>query len=75
MSENIAKDKSYEFAKRVVKLYQHLNSNSRDNVLFKQVLRSGTSIGANVEESVGCGTKKDFIHKMSIAYREARETH
>jgi four helix bundle protein len=74
LSDNIVKDKSYEFAKRIIKLYQYLVKNSKEIVLFKQILRSGTSIGSNVEESIGCNTKKDFTNKMGIAYREARET-
>ena len=68
-------DKSYAFALRVVRLYKYLFEEKKEFVLSKQVLRSGTSIGANVEEAVGGQSDKDFQHKLSIAYKEARETH
>jgi len=74
MKENIALEKSYKFAIRTVRLYQYLVNEKREYVLSKQVLRSGTSIGANIEEAVGGFSKKDFIAKISIAYKEARET-
>jgi four helix bundle protein len=74
MSENIVLDKSYKFAVRIVKMYQFLSSEKREYVLSKQILRSGTSIGANAEEAVGGISKADFRAKMSIAYKEARET-
>ncbi len=67
-------EKSYAFAVRVVRMYRHLSKEKREFVLSKQVLRSGTSIGANVEEAIGGVSKKDFAAKMSIAYKEARET-
>ena len=73
--DNLVKDKSYQFALRIIGLYRHLTKNQKEYVLAKQVIRSGTSIGANVEESVGGQSKKDFLSKMSIAYKEARETH
>lgn len=72
---NIVVEKSYVFALRTVKLYQYLKQNHQIQDLAKQVLRSGTSIGANVEEAVGAQSTKDFISKLSIAYKEARETH
>ncbi len=72
--ENIVKDKSYKFALRIVNLYKFLTDTNKDYVLSKQILRCGTSIGANIEESIGCITKKDFVNKISIAYRESRET-
>ena len=65
---------SYEFSLCVVRLTAELNR-KREYTLSKQLLKSGTSIGANVEEAQGALTKKDFIHKISIAYKEARETH
>lgn len=74
MKNNIIKDKSYEFAVRIVNLYKHLSQEKREFVLSKQILRSGTSIGANVEEAIGGISKADFRAKMSIAYKEARET-
>ena len=66
--------KSFAFAVRIVKLGKHLRFDSKEYVLSKQVLRSGTSIGANVEEAVGAISKADFSAKISIAYKEARET-
>jgi four helix bundle protein len=74
MKRNIIVEKSYDFAIRIVKLYQYLASEKREYILSKQILRSGTSIGANVEEMVGGQSKKDFLHKLSIAYKESRET-
>ena len=73
-SENVVKDKSFAFAIRVVRAYQHLVSEKREFILSKQVLRSGTSIGANIEEAIGGQSEADFIAKLSIAYKEARET-
>ncbi len=72
---NVIQDKSYAFALRVVKLYQFLANDKKEFVLSKQVLRSGTSIGANIEEAIGGQSGKDFQSKMAIAYKEARETH
>ncbi len=74
MKENVIQVKSYAFAVRVVRLYQHLSESKKEFVLSKQVLRAGTSIGANVEEAIGGQSKADFLSKMSIAYKEARET-
>ncbi len=68
-------EKSYAFALRTVKLYKYLVEEKREFVLSKQVLKSGTSIGANAEEAEGAQSKKDFIAKISISYKEARETH
>lgn len=73
-TDNLIQQKSYAFAVRVVRLFQHLSETKREFVLSRQVLRSGTSIGANVEEAIGGQSKADFIAKMSIAYKEARET-
>ena len=61
-------------ALRMVKLYKYLTEEKKEFVLSKQILRSGTSIGANVEEAVGAQSEKDFLSKISIAYKEARET-
>ncbi len=72
--ENVIQNKSYSFAIRVVNLYRYLVEEKKEFVLSKQVLRSGTSIGANVEEAVGGQSKKDFVAKFSIACKEARET-
>ena len=73
-SGNPALEKSFSFALRIVKLYQHLSEKKKEFILSKQVLRSGTSIGANLEESRGAQTPSDFQTKVSIAYKEARET-
>jgi len=72
--ENPIRDKSYAFALRVVKLCRYLNEERREYVLSKQLLRAGTSIGANVEEASGGQSDRDFTSKLAIAYKEARET-
>jgi four helix bundle protein len=72
-ADNVVQSKSYAFALRVINLYKYLKNNEYE--LSKQILRSGTSIGANIEEAIGAQSKKDFISKISIAYKEARETH
>jgi len=74
MKENVVKEKSFAFAVRVVNMYRHLTEHRKEFVLSKQVLRSGTSIGANVEEAIGGQSRADFVSKLSIAYKEARET-
>lgn len=71
---NIILEKSYSFGLRTVKLYLHLRKQKIERELLIQLLRSGTSIGANVEEAVGAQSKNDFVHKLSIAYKESRET-
>lgn len=71
---NVIQTKSYAFAVRIVRLYQHLVSSKKEFVLSKQILRCGTSIGANVEEAIGGQSRADFVSKLSIAYKEARET-
>ena len=73
MKENLIQEKSFQFALEVIKLYQQLIAN-KEYVISKQLLRSGTSIGANVEEAGAAQSKKDFISKMSIASKEARES-
>ncbi len=71
--ENIILEKTYAFGLRIVKLYMHLRKQKIERELLLQLLRSGTSIGANTEEAIGGQSKSDFIHKLSIAYKEARE--
>ncbi|MEP7264215.1 MAG: four helix bundle protein [Bacteroidota bacterium] len=71
--ENLILDKSFEFALDVIQLY-NIHINQKEYVLSKQFLRSGTAIGALIEEAQGAHSKKDFIAKMEIAYKEARET-
>ncbi len=72
--ENVVKQKSFDFALRIVKMYQFLKTEKKEYVLSKQILRSGTSIGANVTEVQGGISKADFSAKISIAYKEALET-
>ena len=74
MRDNIILDKSFEFAIRVVKLYKYLCDDKKEYVLSKQLLRCGTSIGANINEAQAGQSKADFIAKMSISSKEARES-
>lgn len=74
MAENVVKTKSFSFALRIVKLYQFLNAEKKEFVLSKQLLRSGTAIGALVREAEQAESKPDFIHKLAIAQKEANET-
>lgn len=74
MSKSILRDKSYVFAVEVVKMSQNLVVDKREFVLSKQLLRSGTAIGALIREAEFAQSKKDFINKMSIALKEANET-
>lgn len=74
MKENVVKNKSLEFALRIVKLFQYLSDTKKEYVLSKQLLRSGTAIGALVRESEHAESKADFIHKLSIALKEANES-
>ena len=72
--DGVLSEKSVAFAIRIVKLFQYLESEKREYVLSKQVLRSGTSIGANVREAIYGQSRRDFLAKMSIALKEAVET-
>ena len=74
MKENPVKDKSFAFAVRIVNLYKHLLKKKNEFVLSKQLLRSGTAIGALVREAEQAESKADFIHKLSISLKEANET-
>jgi len=74
VKENIIVDKSMAFAIRIVRLYKYLCEERREFVLSKQLLRSGTSVGANVKEAIRGQTKKDFAAKMNIALKEISET-
>jgi four helix bundle protein len=71
--DNIILTKTFDFSLSIIALYKIL-INKNEFILSKQILRSGTSIGANVEEAIGAHSKKDFVSKMIIAYKEARET-
>ncbi len=72
--DNIIQQKSFAFAIRIVNVYKYLTAEKKEFVLSKQLLRSGTSIGANVEEAIGGQSDKDFLSKLSISYKEVRET-
>ncbi len=73
-TDSILKTKSMEFAKRIVRLYQYLAAERREFVMSKQVLRSGTSIGANIVEALYGSSRKDFLAKLQISQKEAAET-
>jgi four helix bundle protein len=73
VKQNVVREKSYAFALRAIAEYRELTI-SREFVLSKQMLRAATSVGANVEEALGGQSRADFISKMSIAHKEARET-
>ncbi len=74
MTGNVLHDKSLLFAVRIVNFYKHLSNNKSEFVLSKQILRSGTSIGANIRESKNAESDSDYVHKLSIALKEADET-
>lgn len=74
-SDNVILRKTYNFAVRIVRLHQVLVSEDQEYILSSQILKSGTSIGANSKEAIGGQSRKDFKSKLSIAYKEARETH
>ncbi|MFH1460553.1 MAG: four helix bundle protein [Candidatus Omnitrophota bacterium] len=73
-SENNIVDRSYKFALEIIKLVNLLPKSTSGAVIGNQIMKSGTSIGANVEEAQGASSKKDFTNKMSISKKEARET-
>ena len=75
LMDNIIENKSFEFAVRIVRLYQYLVNEKKEYTLSKQLLRCGTSIGANVAEAQKGQSKADFSAKMNIALKEANETH
>ena len=72
--KSILIDKSFVFAIRMVKVFQHLSGQKKEFVLSKQLLKSGTSIGANIREAFNAESKNDFIHKLAIAQKESDET-
>ena len=72
--QNVILDKSKVFAIRIIKMYQYLNSQKKEYILSKQILRSGTSIGANIKEAVRAFSKPDFYMKIGISLKEASET-
>ena len=73
-NRSIIEEKSYKFALRIIKLYRYLTEEKKEFVLSKQILRCGTSIGANVKEALQGESKGDFIHKLNISLKEASET-
>ena len=74
MGESIITKRSYAFAVEVVGTYKYLVREKREYMLSKQLLRAGTAIGANVQEAISAESKRDFIHKLGMALKEARET-
>ena len=74
MSQNLIVEKSFQFAIRIVKLARYLREEKKEYVLSKQILRSGTSVGANIREAENTPSKRDFTCKMNIALKEAGET-
>ena len=72
--DNVIVDKSKEFALRTIKLYKYLCDEKKEYILSKQLLRSGTSIGANIKEAIRGQSKADFIFKLNISLKEASET-
>ncbi len=75
MKENVLQTKSFDFAVKIVKLCLEIQKKDKEYILTKQLLRSGTSVGANVEESIGGRSNKDLYHRLVISYKEARESH
>lgn len=74
MKENVVRDKSFAFAIRIVNLYKYLVNDKKEYILSKQLLRAGTAIGALTREAEHAESRADFIHKLSIALKEANET-
>ena len=72
--DNVVEEKSFQFAVRIVNLYKHLREDKNEFTLSKQILRAGTSIGANVAESQQAQSRADFLSKLNIALKEASET-
>jgi four helix bundle protein len=73
-TNNVVQQKSFAFSIRIINIYKYLTSERKEYVLSKQLLRSGTAIGTNIEESIGGQSDKDFLSKLSISYKETRET-
>ena len=74
MKQNVVGEKSFELAKEIIFIYQFLTREKKEYVLSKQLLRSGTSVGANISEGIAGQSRKDFYNRLSIAYKESRET-
>ena len=73
-NDNVVQNKSFEFAVKAVRLAYRIQKEKKEYDLSRQIIRSASSIGANIEESMGGQSNKDFLHKVSISYKEARET-
>ena len=73
-NESIVLKKTYAFAMEIIKTFKFLNNEKKEFILSKQLIRSGTSVGANVNEAISAQSKKDFVHKLSIALKESRES-
>ena len=73
-TDSIIYNKSYSFSIEIIKIYKSLSSDKKEFILSKQLLRCGTSIGANVNEAISSESKRDFVHKLNISLKEARET-
>ncbi|MCJ8152154.1 four helix bundle protein [Chryseobacterium sp. SSA4.19] len=71
---NVVQTKSFDFALKIIEIYKYLKEEKREFIMSKQLLRSGTSVGANIEEAIGAQTDKDFFMKITISYKEMRET-
>jgi four helix bundle protein len=74
MNDNIIAIKTFDFAFQIIEIYKFLNYEKKEYIMSKQLLRSGTSVGANVEEAIAAASKKDFVNKLNISAKEARET-
>ena len=74
-TNSIVGKKSYAFALEIISIYKGLNNDKKEFILSKQLLRCGTSIGANVHEALSSESKRDFIHKLSIALKESKKLH
>lgn len=74
MKQNFLKEKSFAFAIRIIHLYRYLQQKQREFIISKQIVRSGTAVGALIREAEQAESKKDFIHKLSIGLKEANET-
>ncbi len=72
--DNVVQIKSFDFALRIIETYKYLKEEKHEFIMSKQLLRSGTSVGANIEEAIGAQTDKDFFMKITISYKEMRET-
>jgi four helix bundle protein len=71
---NIIQEKSFRFGVNIIGICKELKDNKKETIISNQLLRAGTSVGANVEEGLGCQSKKDFYFRFTIAYKEARES-